>query len=216
MIKGSVSKDSGHIISPNAKILSIVTTNGTTYVNLSIEFKEELESGRSNEILAIYSIVNSLTELRTVKNVKILIEGKEVSYLQEYMPLNNVYKRNLEIVNNAIKTPIETLKNYYRLNENGDYRQAFDVLYSPASFNIDYSMYYHYQKEKDVEKYNIQTYSIVESDEMVKIKINYKETKWSGEEVFYTNKEIIFKDVLGEWKIVVDNLSVFLDSNQIK
>ena len=47
------------------------------YVDLSKEFIENAPSGIDEESMVIYSIVNTLTELNEVTNVKFLINGEE-------------------------------------------------------------------------------------------------------------------------------------------
>lgn len=60
------------------KIRNIKTEGGICYVDLSSEFVTKHTGGSMAETFAIYSIVNSLTELEEVNKVQFLIEGEKV------------------------------------------------------------------------------------------------------------------------------------------
>ncbi len=65
------------IIPGETKVLSVETKNNVCFVNLSKEFVDRYQGGTAGELLTVYSIVNSLTELETVQSVQFLIEGKK-------------------------------------------------------------------------------------------------------------------------------------------
>ena len=65
-----------------------------------------------NESLIIYAIVNSLTQADTIKNVQILIEGKNVDSFKGFNILNPI-DRNDNIKTTGIKT--DTLQNKVKL-----------------------------------------------------------------------------------------------------
>lgn len=70
-----------------------VDDDGVCAVNLSSEFLLNRPTSESLERMTILSIVNSLTELESVKSVRFLVEGKPVGvYL--YMDLNLTYQRD--------------------------------------------------------------------------------------------------------------------------
>jgi len=194
LIKGPVNQRNADIIPSNVRVYSIVTKNDITYVHLSNEFKSDMKFGSNNEVLAIYSIVNSLTELKTVKNVRLIVEGEEADVLQKYMPLNHVYKQDLRLVNNPIKNPIQIVKDYFAFIENEEYRQAFNLLYNPASANVDYSMFYHYQKNKSIKKHNIYTYIMMEEADFRVVTFDYSEINTRGIEFYYNNKDFKLKN----------------------
>jgi len=85
------------IMPPNVKLLDVIRKDETVFVNLSEAFKGETDvtvlPGKQNlaedvkpvvlaemKRLAIYSIVNSLTEISGVQQVKILINNRSISY----------------------------------------------------------------------------------------------------------------------------------------
>lgn len=74
-------KEKGHFqtVPPETKIRNIKTEGGICYVDLSNEFISKHTGGSTAEIFTIYSIVNSLTELKDVKKVQFLIDGEKVT-----------------------------------------------------------------------------------------------------------------------------------------
>ena len=60
-------------VNPDVKILSVMTKDGICYVNLDASFSNVVNNVSSD--VAIYSIVNSLTELTNVHHVQILVNG---------------------------------------------------------------------------------------------------------------------------------------------
>ena len=59
------------------KVNSCTLKGNTLYVDLSKEFIDNAPSGIEEESMIVYSIVNTLTELNEVSNVKFLINGEE-------------------------------------------------------------------------------------------------------------------------------------------
>lgn len=203
LIKGPVNPRNFGVVPSNTKIHSIEIRNDTAYINLSEEFRKDMEFGSNNEVLAIYSIVNTLTQFKTIKNVKLSVEGKEDA-LQKYMPLDHIYKQDLNIVNNPIKNPIEVVREYFDLLDRDEYRQAYDLLYDPSNVNIDYSMYYHYQKSKNISKHSIYTYKMIEEDSFKIVTFDYSEESEAGDVSYYNDVDFKLKNYLGEWKIVIE------------
>lgn len=68
-------------IPTGTKLLSIDVENGICTVNLSSQFSSELERSFAAERMAVYSIVNSLTELPEINTVDFLIAGAPIDTL---------------------------------------------------------------------------------------------------------------------------------------
>ena len=81
----------------DTKILSVMTKDGTCYVNLDGNFLTAV--GNVTKEVAIYSIVNSLTELQSVNRVQILVNGEIPEIFEETM-----FERNMEIVTTVDQT----------------------------------------------------------------------------------------------------------------
>ena len=77
LLKGPTNEELHSLIPVDTKLLNIESQENTVILDLSNEFIEKQE-GESNALLAIYSIVNSLTEITEIEQVKFLINGKEM------------------------------------------------------------------------------------------------------------------------------------------
>lgn len=77
LIEGPKSKELESTLSPDTSIISVQTTDGTCFVNFSATFVSKNSGSKEKEMNAVYSVVNSLTELDSVKNVQFLIDGKK-------------------------------------------------------------------------------------------------------------------------------------------
>jgi germination protein M len=62
-------------IPDGTKVLSLNLVGDTLTVDLSKEFKDNINLGSGYETMMVYSIVNSLTEISTIKKVQFKIEG---------------------------------------------------------------------------------------------------------------------------------------------
>ena len=82
-------------LNPASKVLSVTTRDGICYVNLDQAFLTE-PYGVTSQV-AIYSLVNSLTELSSVSAVQITIEGKTGKAFMD-SSLSSAFERNLSVV----------------------------------------------------------------------------------------------------------------------
>lgn len=82
-------------LNPASKVLSVTTRDGVCYVNLDQAFLTE-PYGVTSQV-AIYSLVNSLTELTSVSAVQITIEGKTGKAFMD-SSLSSAFERNLSVV----------------------------------------------------------------------------------------------------------------------
>ncbi len=98
LIKGPTDPDLFRTIPAETKVRDVKTDDSICYVDLSADFINKFEGGSTPERLAVYSIVNSLTELPGVKKVQILIEGNKVSTIAGHMDLSSPFERNAEII----------------------------------------------------------------------------------------------------------------------
>lgn len=79
-------------IAEGTRLLSLTVENGVCTVNLSIEF-QNMEQSFSVERMAVYSIVNTLTELPHISTVDIWVEGAPLETLS-YLDLSNGLSRD--------------------------------------------------------------------------------------------------------------------------
>lgn len=96
LVEGPMSEGAYPTINPATKIVSVTVKDGTCYVNLSSEFLSQPYNVASD--VTIYSITNSLVELSNVNRVQISVNGETNISYRENMSLNNVFERNLDIL----------------------------------------------------------------------------------------------------------------------
>lgn len=76
------------------RVLSVSVKDGTCYVNLDDSFISQAQDIDAN--LAVYSIVNSLTELSNINNVRIMVNGSSDIMYKDVVSLNTALERNLD------------------------------------------------------------------------------------------------------------------------
>ena len=73
--------------------------NGTAYVDLSKEVKENHTGGAKSELMTIYSLVNSIVlNMPEIDAVKILIDGQEETTLAGHIDLRYPFKANMLLI----------------------------------------------------------------------------------------------------------------------
>ena len=77
LIKGTQSSKARNVIAPDTVLISAQTTDDTCFVNFKSSFVEKNTGNLANEELVIYSVVNSLCQLKGVNYVQFLIDGKK-------------------------------------------------------------------------------------------------------------------------------------------
>ena len=83
-------------VNPNTKVVSISVKDGICYANFDENFLSQIYNVSSE--VAIYSIVNSLTELTNVNKVQISVNGDTGPMYRETISLTTVFDRNLDII----------------------------------------------------------------------------------------------------------------------
>lgn len=78
---------------------------GVATVDFSKEFKENHPGGKSAEQTTIFSVVNSLTELKEIQKVRFLIEGKEAKEYKGNFRFNTPFARSDALIS---KEPSKT------------------------------------------------------------------------------------------------------------
>jgi germination protein M len=85
------------IFPQNTKVLGFNVKDGTAFVNLNAS-ATQLNVGSSTEMLAVASIVNTLTKFPDVFRVKLLVEGKEVESLAGHVDITGLLRYNDQVV----------------------------------------------------------------------------------------------------------------------
>ena len=85
---------------PSSSLLSVELKNGTAVVNFDKKIKNGFSGGSTGEEFLIGSVVNTLTEFKEVKNVRFLIDGKEIETLSGHMDLSEPVERMNNLMSN--------------------------------------------------------------------------------------------------------------------
>lgn len=200
LIKGPRNKVLRTSIPPETRLLSINTTEGICYVNLSNEFLNTYRwSQQMNEAITIWSIVNSLTELNEVQGVQILVEGNKVDAIEKYYSLKQPYFRNEELLKKEALTPYETFNLFIDHLKNADYNAAYEMVEEGSRKQVDFVKFRlvmgNYAREVrgyEIARYQTQRYS----EEMVLV-ITYQKKK--------TTISTVEDELVEYWKFVYDD-----------
>jgi len=91
LIKGPENSDLYSTIPEGTQINEIYIVDDIAYIDLSEEIFKNHPGGSSGELMTVYSIVNTLTEIPPIKGVQILVGGNEreslVGHIDISMPL---------------------------------------------------------------------------------------------------------------------------------
>jgi spore germination protein GerM len=98
LLKGPSSKDLYSAIPANTKLRGLFFDSGTFIVDLSRDFSECKKLGAAEQILAVYSLVNSLTEIDPKAKVKILVNGSEQIDETGHIDLSQTLSRLQEMI----------------------------------------------------------------------------------------------------------------------
>ncbi len=96
LLNGSMA-DGLKLIPAEAKLLSTETKDGVCFVNFSKDFVEKRTAGSSAELMTIYSVVNTLTDLQPIDKVQFLIEGQKVETFGE-MVFDEPFTKNTSLM----------------------------------------------------------------------------------------------------------------------
>lgn len=88
LIKGPESSDFYTTIPEGTQVNEVYIADGIAYVDLSEEIFKNHPGGSSGELMTVYSIVNTLTEIPPIKSVQILVEGNEMKSLVGHIDIS--------------------------------------------------------------------------------------------------------------------------------
>ena len=91
LIKGPESSELYPTIPEGTQVIEVYIADDIAYIDLSEEIFKNHPGGSSGELMTVYSIVNTLTEIPPIKGVQILVGGNEaeslVGHIDISMPL---------------------------------------------------------------------------------------------------------------------------------
>ena len=103
LIKGPKAEGLTPLIAEGTTLRSPVTiTERVATVDFTKEFIDNHPGGKVLTELTVYSIVNSLTEMKEIERVKITINGKSTKNFKDNVTLSSDFPRNDAIVNKEV------------------------------------------------------------------------------------------------------------------
>lgn len=103
LINGPTSKNALATIPKGTKLRSPVSINGNVAtVDLTKEFIDNHPGGKNEAQMTVYSIVNSLTELKDIEKVKFTIDGAAKSDFKGVIQLNAVFPRTEALISKEV------------------------------------------------------------------------------------------------------------------
>lgn len=183
LLKGSTGKNKNNPIPKGTRLLSISKNNDTITVNFSKEISQNHPGGSTGEMMTVYSIVNSLTEIPGVKKVKFQIEGKDIKTLAGHLAMDKPLMRNRDLLNrNKSLSPSDVVKLQMGYEKDGKWVNAY-VLYSDDPNNLSRLYYNDYVTEMENTKeqgfitgnYTVDNYTVDKTGINAKVKVHFKD-----------------------------------------
>lgn len=88
LIKGPENSDFYRTIPEGTQVNEVYIADDIVYIDLSEEIFKNHPGGSSGELMTVYSIVNTLTEIPPIKGVQILVEGNEMESLVGHIDIS--------------------------------------------------------------------------------------------------------------------------------
>lgn len=99
LIKGPQNPSLGTTIPPDVQVLGVtVEEKGTVVVDFSRELLTSHWGGSMGEIMTVYSVVNTLSSLPGIEQVKFLVEGEEIETLTGHLDISEPVEPDWELV----------------------------------------------------------------------------------------------------------------------
>lgn len=94
LIKGPVSPDLYPTIPFSTQVIEVYIADDIAYVDLSEEVFKNHPGGSSGELMTVYSMVNTLTEIPPIRSVQILVAGNERESLVGHVDISRPLLRD--------------------------------------------------------------------------------------------------------------------------
>jgi len=99
LIKGPENSELYPTIPEGTQINEVYIVDNIAYIDLSEEIFKSHPGGSSGELMTVYSIVNTLTEIPPIVGVQILVEGNEMKSLVGHVDISMPLLRNEDWIN---------------------------------------------------------------------------------------------------------------------
>jgi hypothetical protein len=183
LLKGPSDRNKNNPIPKGTKLLSIAKNNDLITVNFSKEITKNHPGGSTGEMLTVYSIVNSLTEIPGVKKVKFQIEGKDIITLAGHLAMDKPLTRNRDLLNrNKRLSPSDVVKLQMGYEIDEKWLNAY-ILYSDDENNLSRLYYNDYILEMENTKaqgfitgnYTVDNYIVDKTGNKAQVKVHFKD-----------------------------------------
>ncbi|MDD3839074.1 MAG: GerMN domain-containing protein [Clostridia bacterium] len=205
LLKGPYQPEKKKLFDEEVKVLSTAEIDGVAFVDFNQTFmdmltgklaqegqeekvdKEELK--RKNE-LAIYSIVNSLTETEGVERVNFLVNGDVIKSDITDFNLENKLSRDKDYILN----PQKLVEEYFKEIAAKNWEQAYKYVYTNIDENdiITYEQFVVNANKKDavLVKYEVNDYEILNTGDKALVSVDY-EIKFNDDTDIHREEQLI-------------------------
>ncbi|MFA5523938.1 MAG: GerMN domain-containing protein [Tissierellales bacterium] len=164
LLKGTKKEDLRNVIPSGAKILSIHLQGSVAYVNFNKALINE-KIVENEEVLIIYSIVNSLASIEDIDNVQILIEGEKKDKYSKHI-LNEPIGFSKLLIVTPYYSPNNIIQEYYDALLKRDFRKMFKMgsVHDVNESKYDLFESYYETQELGLANYQINNVEIIKYD----------------------------------------------------
>lgn len=91
-------------VMPDESVLkSIEVSDGVCYIDFNSAFQTKHYGGATGELMTVYAIVNSLTELPNISRVQFLIEGEKTDTYKGHLDFASLFENDITLVNTEVR-----------------------------------------------------------------------------------------------------------------
>lgn len=193
LLKGTKNEKLINVIPNKTKLISITTVGDVIFINFSKNIINE-DVTEKEEALMLYSIVNTITQLKNITQVQILIEGEIKEIFQNHFKISESLEYR-SIFMNDYNSPINLVHEYYNNIIYSNYKKLTELFVDVEEVEIKYLLKEFRGDSKNIIYYNITDYIIdIADNEKINVRVNikemYKNEQKDRDEVFY----IVIKD----------------------
>jgi len=98
LISGPTTANSYRSVPVGTRLISISIDQGVAKVDFSREFIDGNGGGSAEEMMSVYSIVNTLTEFSTIDAVIFLVEGKRIDTISGHIDISEPVERREDLI----------------------------------------------------------------------------------------------------------------------
>lgn len=164
-LKGPKTNRAKTLVPKGTELISIDVINGVAYISFTDDLINK-DLSEKDEALLLYSIVNTITEIKDIMNVQILIEGRSKKIFCNHYKIDRPLHESRFLVNRKYVSPLKAIVGYYNGLKNQDYGLVMEYMKIVTDDNLDKSIIGRYieNKYKEIWNYRINDYIINKYD----------------------------------------------------